>query len=434
MTQVFNDNVQIEMTIDGDPWLLSEARVELSRISTPNYVKIEKMIPDPSETDILDKIGTTEFNLSSLLGTEFELKADNELVSIRDTNAKEDSLLFKGNLANISPTGGKTFEGIAYDPSQQALSTLGKSSSSGDNGGSILNRKVKNFMPTVLYEKQYNIGTGVTYSPRTIKASKMINIVAENIGLSGDEVNINMKEGGVTYGTDGGEYTMGIDYVLGINQPDPTIRDILETVRNITRSEWWFSKDGTFNFGAFPPPAKHELRYITDSSAGKTTPPYQSVKIIGSGIASSDGYPRLHMQPEEEIVVAKEITLDENGNPEIKDGTADPENLKDPVFTYRNKEISTDAQAKSVANRLIDDLKEQQASGTIQTVGFPEVEPLDVVKMPDTKKQPMGGEAYTVYTVIHKLNNSDGFKTEIEVGGLTEISKKVSAPWFDSYA
>jgi hypothetical protein len=37
--------------------------------------------------------------------------------------------------------------------------------------------------------------------------------------------------------------------------------------------------------------------------------------------------------------------------------------------------------------------------------------------MPDTEKQPMGGQIYDVYSVKHKLNSSDGFVTEITVAG-----------------
>jgi hypothetical protein len=95
----------------------------------------------------------------------------------------------------------------------------------------------------------------------------------------------------------------------------------------------------------------------------------------------------------------------------------------------------------SAAKKIVEDLKKQSAKGKISIVGFPEVTPFDAVIMPHASKDkrdagvpnyqkgmPMGGNRYGVYKVIHKLNGSDGFKTELKVCGLTNTSRIAVSP------
>lgn len=105
-----------------------------------------------------------------------------------------------------------------------------------------------------------------------------------------------------------------------------------------------------------------------------------------------------------------------------------------PVYTYRNMEIQTQAEADAVAEQIVSKLHEQQATGSVTVVGFPEIRPLDAITMPQASDstdtnynplQPMGGTKYSVVKVIHKINSSDGFITEITVGGITKEAKVV---------
>lgn len=446
MVLTVNDNVQVTLVIDDQPWLISECEVVRSRVSTPDYVDINAMIPDPVETapNLPDKI-------NKLIGAEVKLFVNNDLAVNRDLGEDEDrdlgfaavppsvlenddKLLFSGNLANISIIGDFRFEAIIYDPSQQGFATLADEDVTGQavsEAGSLLNQELYIPMPAWAYDRinRPSINRGSNFNPRTKKASKLVREITEKLGLPDDKVNIRLSDDGTQYESPNGEtVTAGKETFLTFDDATPTAKEALEKARKRTNSEWWFDRNGVFNFGV-PDPEKYELTYITDADAGKTTPPYQSVRVIGSGSASQEGYRRNSMNMEESIVLEKEIGVNENGDPVAiePDFDEDESQLKNP-FTYRNAEISTDAQAKAVMENIITDLAEQQADGTITVVGFPEIDPLDGVKMPNTDSQPMGGAGYGVYKVVHRLNGSDGFITIIHVSGPTGITRtKVSS-------
>jgi len=419
MTEIYNDNVQVTLTIDGDEWHVIDAKVELSRMKTPNYVDLI-MLPDPQDT-------TIPADVSQLIGAPFRLEVDNDLISERDTDAEEDTLLFDGQLANISPTGEKTYEGIAYDPAQQPFAEEG-------DGGSIMNQFIDIGLPEYSYKSYMFEGAnqgGTVLEPQFIKASELVERVMEELGITDYE--IRLSEEGETISGPEEEYTAGEDKTLSFDQSLIKVEDALDRVRETTRTEWWFDKEGTFNLG-IPNPTKHSLQFITESSAGKTTPPYQSVRVIGSGAASQEGYSRTSMNIEDKIVVERNLALEEGSRDPVSVEVPEGEDPKNPVFTYRNLEISSIQQAKDTAEKLAEDLGEQQADGTITVTGFPEVVPFDGILMPQSvnsegenynKNQPMGGRAYKVYKVTHRLNSSDGFITKIQVGGLSGVTKTV---------
>lgn len=424
MTQTINDNVQVKLTIDGEDWLVSECEVVRSRISTPDYVDINAMVPDPVNT-----VPNLPNKLNQLIGAEVELFANNELISERDTDAEEDSLLFTGNLANISVIGDFRFEAIVYDPSQQGFATLGEDASQQEisEAGSVLNQEIFIPMPAWAYDTMHKFASGTEFNARVKETSELVRDIVKKLGLDPDDedqVNIDLSDSGTEFESPTGEtITAAKDVLITFDDATPTVKEALEKARKRSNSEWWFDKRGVFNFG-LPDPTKHELKYITDADAGKVTPPYQSVRVIGSGSASKEGYERNSMNMEDAIVLEREIGVDENGDPIAIDPqlSEDDPQLKNP-FTYRNAEISTDDQAKAVMNSIIKDLAEQQADGKITVVGFPEIVPLDGVKMPNSREQPMGGAGYGVYKVVHRLNGSDGFITIIHVSGPTGITR-----------
>lgn len=419
MTQVFNDTVETELLIDGAEWLVVEAIVERTREATPDYVDMI-IVPDreSAETEI-----PSRNEIDNLIGAPFELYADNQLISERVTNAEEDSLLFKGNISNITPTGEKSFEALAYDPSQQAFAeTEG-------GGGSLKNTTFRPKPPKYGYNAMYNESSGVTYQPITVTVKELVESALDALNINNYEIRV--QKGGIE--RDG--YTGAFNKEITLErQPQMTVKEALEKAREAAAAEWWFDKEGVFHFG-LPDPTRHNLQYITDTSAGKTTPPYQSVKVIGSGAASQEGFSRTSMEIEDKIVKEANLAVreSENGKQSIVPDY-DPTVLKEPVFEYKNLSVSTDKQAENTVKRIVEDIGEQQAEGKVTVVGFPEVVPLDGIVMPQATdnngenynpRQPMGGYGYNVYKVTHFLNGSDGFTTEIEVSGLTGITKEI---------
>jgi len=419
MTQIFNDNVQVNMTIGDDEWHVVDAKVELSRMDTPNYVDL-LMIPDPEVT--------VPSPPDQLIGSSFRLEADNSLISDRDSDAEEDTLLFDGQLANISATGENSFEGIAYDPAQQPFVPEEDGSASG--GGSLMNEVIDLGVPEYSYDSIFSPGEGTTYESQRIEAVDLAQGIVDTLGITDYE--IELPDGGVTIQTENGPEVFAKNQTIVIKDRLITVRQALTNIREWCEAEWWFDKSGTFHIGV-PRPTKHELKFITDTDAGKTTPPYQSVRVIGSGSASAEGYSRTNMEIEDKIVVEASIAVEEGDSDAI---VANFGETTSPVFEYKNLEVSNREQAEATAKKLIEDLGEQQAEGSVTVVGFPEVVPLDGIVMPAGSEgdypdddirnnQAMGGFAYGVYKVVHRLNSSDGFITKIHCSGVSGVTRTV---------
>lgn len=421
MTQIIEDNVQVDLLIDGVEWYLIDAKVELSQVALPNYVDLV-MTPKPSEIDKLPD------DIRELVGSSFSLSANNELISERDTDAEEDSLLFAGNLANISATGENVYEGIAYDPGQQAFNI-------GAESGSVINQNL-DLQTSAFLEPDAPVGEEVgRYS---IKASRLVQLILNEAGITDFE--IKLYDGGLIQklaGPSAYEINVATDEILTFQSRRVPVKTALNRAREMCRAEWWFDKSGTFHFGT-PQPTKHELSLITDTSAGITTPPYQSVRVIGSGVATTDGYGSSHLlqNPGEQIVKEARIGRPQRSGEQSEKVIVLGETIE-PVFEYVNAEISTEQQAQNTALKICDELIKQQAQGEITVVGFPEVVPFDGLVMPQAHNpdgtnyhpnQPMGGQVYGVYKVQHRLNNSDGFVTKITVAGPTEITRTAVVP------
>ena len=410
MTQVFNDNIQVDMKIDGDEWLLAEAEVKLSHHAEANYTKIKKMTPGPEAS--FDKV-------QDLIGTDFSLEVDNELDVERDGADGSDVTLFKGRLANISPRGAKDFEGIAYDPSQQGFGA-------GQKGTNMANQTVRIGYPYYGSLFLYDIVEGTKKEPKTIKAAELATKIVNQIQTI-EDYEIQLTEGGVTRSGRNGETEGAYNPKLTFDKLEVSVGQALKKIREECKCDWWFDKTGKFYIG-MPESTPWELRYITDTSAGISTPPYQSVKVIGSGVVSENGVSKADLRPETRTTVEAAIG-------ETPSGDAEPvlNESGDPQFTYRNNELSTQNQVERTALQLIEDLIEQQKEGKITVVGFPQVEPIDALIMPHNNPDsdapnyqegmPMGGERYGVYNVTHRLNGTDGFITKLEVGGPMNITR-----------
>jgi len=426
--------VDVDLFIGGNRWQLIQAEVEITRANTPDYVDMELV---PAE----DTIQQLPESLDDLIGREFTLDVDTNLISERFTDAEEVTRLFTGALANISPTGRKTYEGIAYTPTHQPLDS---------ERSSILNQTVAVRSPRYNKQLEYfgiepgeNGIVGTQFAERyQIRADELLEkIIIDTLGLPEDRVNIMLSDGGTSVSGNGGEYTGGINELISFEERTPKILTALEKIKNRTKSEWWFDRYGDFYFGV-PSPSKHSLRFITDADAGKTTPPYQSVKVIAGAAATEEDWSRTNMNIENKVVVEANIAkvtrvTDSAEGQQAETNTeiiTNPKELREPTFVYRNAEIWTRQQAISVAQSVAEKLREQQADGTVSLVGFPEIRPFDGIVMPQAKDegkpnyQPdkrMGGATYQVYKVVHKLNGTDGFKTVVHVARPAGVTRTI---------
>lgn len=137
-----------------------------------------------------------------------------------------------------------------------------------------------------------------------------------------------------------------------------------------------------------------ELDRLRDVSAGKKSPAYQSVRVIGNSPTSRRGREFDHMVASEPVVATA--------------GDGDPE------FRYEDDNIGDQKQAQNVADSIFNRLKRQQKGGYVEVVGRNDLRPWDIVTLPDSQ----GGESYTASTVKHTIDGSNGWKTRLGLGGL----------------
>lgn len=454
MTDIIEDNIDVDLQIgtagdgfsagnsepgvsafDDDAlfWDVIEMKVEVTQVAMPNYVKgkvtprpeatselIDILNPDPGETDAPDEptaAGNLPNNgISKLVGSRFRLEVDNDLVpvpsdddetTVRGTTTEvspdeEDNLLFDGRLANISPVGTNLYEIIAYDPGQQAFNI-------GEESGSIINQKLEltGSSVTGIREPESALDNNEP-GEHEVPASDLVQFVVDAAGIGQKSV-IDLGDS---------------ETLISFKKSVVPVKDALNKVREETRSEWWFDKDGTFYFGN---PGElgggvetYQVSLIKDTSAGITTPPYQSVRVIGSGVATTEGWAGNSKIQDDEDKIVQEANIgfpDSGGSQAEVVIELDPDELFEPTFKYINAELSTDESVQNTVLKVCDELIKQQASGSVTLVGFPEIQPFDGLLMPNTQEQPMGGQLYDVYAVRHKINASDGFVTEIEVAG-----------------
>jgi len=453
---IIDDNIKTELqigtTTDGEPifWDLIEIEIRRSKITEPDFAKGIARPQEEYREDVRDRVLEVEdaadaaFGPGALIGDDFSISVDTGLSVEKspegdDSNifrrvrkgqsGGESSLLFTGNVASLSPTGRESYRFRAYEPTQQALEVAG---SDGEvdpaSSGSIINKHLDftGETPELVTLTPEEVGSGgdETNEPPefTISAFKFIELLADELPIPDEDITIR------PFPTD---LRQGDTTTISFENAQIVFKKALDQVKEQFDIEWWVNREGEFYFGN---PSEldggirvFDLRLITDTSAGITTPPYQSVKVIGSSQQSDAESPEtansstVIQDDENKIVKAVNIGLPQANQPKpvvsTTKGEDQQEELLDPTFTHLNTALTTDSQIENTARSIAKDLIEQQAEGTVTVTGLPEIDPFDGIRMPNTDNQPMGGRAYGVYGIRHKINSSDGFITEIETSG-----------------
>jgi hypothetical protein len=398
--------------------------VELSTTTLPDYVDMI-IVPSEKTVENFDENPTFKKENGGLLGTSFELSIETELDA--DPRTSGTDKIFTGQLANLSPSGEGSWEGIAYDPSHQAFA-----SGEGDaNSGNFLNTEI-DIESSVRSTEEFGeelggdpVESGGYYYPTPseptpaatkISAIELVDKIIEASPIDKSQARTHFK---APPGYKVSDSYAGINNQITFSKQKIKVSKALEDIETKTNSTWWFDKDGIFHIGAARPGnpiQSYNLQFITNTSAGTATPPWQSVQVIGNGVVSEDGWAKANMNTTEVLTSTQGLADDEN---------RDTEQLADPVYTYRNLEIQTQAEADATAQKIIEEFNSQSSEGKVTVVGFPEIRPLDAIQMPNSADQPMGGARYAVKKVIHKINPSDGFVSVIHTGGATSAQQAV---------
>ena len=382
-----------------------DAEIELSNITDEtNYIEaivvgVDNNIP-PSEGDPLNSRDRPEV---------VTLDVKNQLTEA-ERDGQEIDRIFTGVVANAARLGDHRFKMTAFWPGFNEI-----------KDGRITTSPPPSFSDFIAATGGPTSGTTPNFkttdnSFRKNKISTIIDRVGRRVTRNSIfDYQTNLADGGVLVGErpNGEEIRNGFDQEVTRDGVREEIDTVLDDLSLKSESVWNVDRYGDFYFGAIQPDS-HKLRYMTETSAGKQSPAWRSVRVIGDGIVSQDGWgasAQINEDPEKVL-----------GN---IDGTSVEDGLAEPVFEYRNMEINTEKEASHVMNELREEIRDQAAGGFIEVIGHPEVWPGDAIELPDAESQPFGLERFGVRRVIHRINNQDGFMTRIECGGLTNGTETV---------
>jgi len=312
---MFADELEPELLIDGQEWNLISAKVVHSQTEKPNYAEI-KCVPSPEldESDIPDYLPELRSAPASLSCKTDLSQARARIAEENGSEFETDSLLFDGYVARIYPVGDKSVDVVLFDPGQSLFEkSTGTSedeeeedSNAVGGGGTASGPRQSSGTSSESTQKDQtsiqNAVIDLTNSQFTrqveqenaegkiteILAYYAVKYILDELGITDRDISGIIKKEGTEYTVGEETYTGGYNIPLQFADPTGTAVELLDKVANETESTYWFDKRGTFNFGP-PQISEYNVRYITDSTAGITTPPYQSVKVIGTGVASEEG-------------------------------------------------------------------------------------------------------------------------------------------------
>jgi len=455
-----------------------EMEVEHTKYNMANYAS-GVVVPARDAEASLD---ITSSRIRALAGQPAFLYARTSIQVGTFVENKDNALIFKGNVANIVATGeGNLISILLFDPSQESFSY----NEEGENPANFIN----NSIDFSNIEGEISEVFGVQEDGQSLPAADIVETILTdpqfNLGFQEGEVFIlgeddrfgenefaqsPFEDGGGAEGS--GVNLYQVDYIIELKEEatvqtedvlqatnipvnfqetDITVYDILSKIREKTAAEFWFDRFGVFHFGA-PRPTKHKLQFITETTAGLTTPPYQGVKVISRPKQSSE------IENEQEQLNVNDLDRrDEFGvfaveasiarqdvretirlsQGETEEGAiigsekvvvfhdSDDTVVAKPQFEYIDYSLITQVQVLNAAKSFLKDIIDQSADGEITVLGFPEVELYDGIKMPDTDVQPMGGSEFSVTKIKHEIS-SDGFLTRLSVGGVLTPPEELS--------
>ena len=137
-----------------------------------------------------------------------------------------------------------------------------------------------------------------------------------------------------------------------------------------------------------------QLDRIIDASAGKRSPAYQSVKVIGNTPTSRKG------RQSRQLVSSQPVSATAGSG--------------DPVYEYEDDDIASSQQAQNVADALLQRLRKQQRGGFVEVLARSDIRPFDTVVMPPSR----GGAEYLVEAVKHTVDAKNGYLTRLQLGGV----------------
>jgi hypothetical protein len=226
------------------------------------------------------------------------------------------------------------------------------------------------------------------------------------------------------------EITITADY------NDATCVSIIESVSRRAGWQWkvtedgrgWFGHPGLANLVANDPdseapddlaerlgdaatPTTWNLRWVLSdgTSPQDQAAAFDIIRVVGQAVEyAPDSQIRVTDPIVAEIDVVPESERPFGGNPR--------------VHVFESDRITSQSQANNIARAMWRKVQEQRSTGTIRTVGDTRLRPLDSCRMLPELSRSDPADFYKIQSVIHRINSSDGFTTEVSVEGYNEAS------------
>lgn len=187
--------------------------------------------------------------------------------------------------------------------------------------------------------------------------------------------------------------------------------EALRKLAERANADWFVDNYNILRFG-MPDTEVKQVEYIkSPSKFGPVEPPYKGVKVVPDGAISNRGQQLAYRLVNYIPFVTKRALVynDETGTWEINYYFTNQ-----PTFVYRDEQIKTFQTAEAVADKFARELLRQVKGGKLVIVGDARIDERDVIELPDA----YNNRRYFVGEVKHKINDSDGFTTEIKLEGV----------------
>lgn len=399
---VYFQPLEFEVEIGGSYWKIIELKIHRKQYKESDAVDL-LALPDPKENpqavpESGDELIINAGPEQSILDAE---KRPQETSERKITSGGRLERLFTGTVSTVQKKGDGSWKLFAFTH-QLDISTTRINLST---GGQVNAEKL---FENVMFKLDKKV------SDTNLKATD-----------NNDNVNVNFEESDSVVYSNRDSFNSPVrsdrvQFATKKNYTNTVAKEVIKDIELSANSVFWVDKSNTIQFG--PPKSKiHKLSFVIESDARVQTPPYRSVKVVGdeiSQVSEKTGTSRIELVGDRPKIETQALVQKPSGTYEIQRGE-----LREPTFVYKDESIRTAREARNVATDLLNRINEQRAEGEIIVPGRPMIDIFDVIEVPDSFAVTKNGTKlppaqYLVKEIIHRVNESDGFVTEITVGGL----------------
>jgi hypothetical protein len=197
------------------------------------------------------------------------------------------------------------------------------------------------------------------------------------------------------------------DWLIAPKFNEKNAAEVLDKLALWANADWFFNNFNILEFG-LPDAEVKIVEYVkSESNFGPIQPPYRGVKVIVSGAVSESSNQKAHRIPGYELEpIKRALIFSEEEGWKIKG-----QQTNEPVFVFKDEQVQKYKTAEAIGEKLARDLLRQVKGGKIVIVGDETIDERDVIQLPDF----LGSRRYFIGEIKHKINDSDGFITELQL-------------------